>query len=143
MLIGAGLGVIAAAVAIGVGTAALAARGVGIELDPGDYAWLLGGGAAAAALWAAIGVGLGAIVRNQVPAVAGVCAWLLFVETVLLGDNAILGDVGRFTPGALGRAATGQQPLLARASPCSCWRSTRPPRRPPNRGDDPSRRRLR
>jgi hypothetical protein len=65
----------------------------------------------AAALWAAIGVGLGAVVRHQVPTVVGLCAWLLFVEQLLLGDLG--GNVGRFTPGALAKAAIGQDPQLA------------------------------
>lgn len=115
MLVGALFGLLAATVAVGAGTTALAVRGVELRVHVGDLAWLLGGGAAAAALWAAIGVGVGALVRNQVAAVAGVCAWLLFVETVLLGDIDIVGEIGRFTPGALGRAATGQEPLLAPA----------------------------
>ncbi|MHB8645647.1 MAG: ABC transporter permease [Thermomicrobiales bacterium] len=113
MLIGSAFGLIAAAVAIGVGSAALATRGVAIRLGGGDYALLLAGCAAAAALWAAIGVGLGATVRNQVPTVVGICVWLLFVENLLLGDVGLVGDVGRFTPGALGKAASGQDPLLA------------------------------
>jgi ABC-2 type transport system permease protein len=115
MLIGVVFGLLAATAAVGAGSAVLAARGVELRLEGSDYAWLLGGGAAAAALWASIGVGVGAIVRNQVPAVAGTCAWLLFVETVLFGDADIVGEIGRFTPGALGRAATGQEPLLAPA----------------------------
>lgn len=115
MLVGSAFGVIAAAMAIGAGSVALAARGVAIRLDGGDYALLLAGCAAAAALWAAIGVGLGAVVRNQVPTVVGLCAWLLFVESLLLGDVSLVGDVGRFTPGALGKAASGQDPLLAPA----------------------------
>jgi len=99
----------------GVGTAALAARG--IRLGAGDYALLLAGGAAAAALWAAIGVGLGAVVRNQVPTLIGLCAWLLFVEGLLLGDVADVNDVGRFAPGAAASAISGQDPdrLLAPA----------------------------
>jgi len=113
MLIGSVFGLIAAAVAIGVGSAALATRGLEIRLGGGDYALLLVGCAAAAALWAAIGVGLGAVVRNQVPTVVGICAWLLFIESLLLGDVGLVGDVGRFTPGALGKAASGQDPLLA------------------------------
>ncbi|MHB8645736.1 MAG: ABC transporter permease [Thermomicrobiales bacterium] len=112
MLLGSAFGLIAAAVAIGVGSAALAARGVAIRLDGGDYALLLAGCAVAAALWAAIGVGLGAVVRNQVPTVVGICVWLLFVEGLLLGDVGLIGDIGRFTPGALGKAASGQDPLL-------------------------------
>jgi hypothetical protein len=46
-------------------------------------------------------VGLGVVVRHQVPTVVGLCAWLLFVETVLLGDVGLVSDVARFTPGAL------------------------------------------
>ncbi len=113
MLIGIAFGLIAVSVAAGVGSAALAARGVKIQLDAGDYALLLAGGAAAAALWAAIGVGVGAVVRHQVPTMVGVCAWLLFVEGLLAGDAGVVGDVGRYLPGALGDAARGQVPLVA------------------------------
>jgi ABC-2 type transport system permease protein len=113
MLAGGVFGVIAAAVASGVGITALATRGVALRLDGGDYALLLAGCTAAAALWAAIGVGVGAVVRNQVPAMVSICAWLLFVENLLLGDVGLVGDVGRFMPGALGKAMTGQDPQLA------------------------------
>lgn len=115
MLIGTGFGLAAGAVTAGVGTAALRARGIDVRLDAGDYALLIAGGAAAAALWAAIGVGLGAIVRNQVPALVGICVWLLFVENLLIGDFANVAEVGRFLPGAAGKAISGQDPgtLLA------------------------------
>ena len=109
-LIGAGFGLVAGALAAGVGTAALRARGIDVQLDGGDYALLLAGGTAAAALWAAIGVGLGAVIRNQVPAVVGICAWLLFVEGLLVGDVADIADIGRFAPGALGEGLSGQNP---------------------------------
>jgi ABC-type Na+ efflux pump permease subunit len=49
-------------------------------------------------------------VRNQVPALIGICAWLLFVEGLLVGDVTGVGDVGRFAPGALGEAISGQDP---------------------------------
>ena len=113
-LIGAGFGLAGSALAAGIGTAALRRRGIEIELDGGDYALLVAGGAGAAALWAAIGVGVGALVRGQVPTAVGLSAWLLFVEG-LLGEN--VSDVGRFAPGALGMAASGQEPgaLLAPA----------------------------
>jgi ABC-2 type transport system permease protein len=109
-LIGAGLGLAASALAAAVGTAALRARGIDVKLDGGDYALLIAGGAAAAALWAAIGVGVGAVVRHQVPAVVGIAAWLLFVEGLLVGDVTGVQEVGRFAPGALGMAASGQEP---------------------------------
>ena len=115
MLIGTGFGLVAGAVAAGVGTAALRTRGIDFRLDAGDYALLVTGGAAAAALWAAIGVGLGAVVRNQVPALVGICAWLLLVENLLVGDLGDVDDVGRLLPGAAGKAISGQDPdtLLA------------------------------
>lgn len=47
------------------------------------------------------------------PTVIGICTWLLFAENLLLGDIDIVGDVGRFMPGAPGKAATGHDPLLA------------------------------
>jgi ABC-2 type transport system permease protein len=117
-LIGAGFGLAGAALAVGAGIAALEARGIDVRLSGGDYALLLAGSAPAAALWAAIGVGLGAIVRDQVPTVVGISAWLLFVEGLLVGDVAGVGDLGRFAPGAAAAAITGQDPetLLAPAT---------------------------
>ncbi len=109
MLFGAAFGLIATALSVGVGSAALAARGIESQLDGGAYALFFVGGAAAAALWAVIGVGLGAVVGNQVPALIGICAWLLFVEGLLVGDLiGAAGDVGRFAPGAAAAAITGQ-----------------------------------
>jgi hypothetical protein len=114
MLIGIAFGLVAAAVALAVGSAALAARGLEVRLAGSDVALLLGGSAAGAALWAGIGVGLGAVLRNQVPTMIGICTWLLFVEGLLFGDIG-LSNIGRFLPGSLARAATGQDPetLLA------------------------------
>ena len=112
VLLGAGFGLAASALAAGVGAMTLRGRGIDVQLDGGDYALLVAGGTAAAALWAAIGVGIGAIVREQVPTLVGIAAWLLFVEG-LFGGN--LADVSRFAPGTLGMAVSGQEPdtLLA------------------------------
>ncbi len=113
-LVGAAFGLAASALAAGIGTAVLRARGIDVQLDGGDYALLVAGGTAASALWAAMGVGIGAIVRDQVPTLVGISAWLLFVEG-LFGGN--LADVSKFAPGTLGMAISGQEPdtLLAPA----------------------------
>ncbi len=60
---------------------------------------------------------MGALVRNQVPALVGICAWLLFFDNLLVGDVAGVGGVGRLLPGAAGKAISGQDPdtLLAPA----------------------------
>jgi ABC-2 type transport system permease protein len=115
MLIGTGFGLLAGAAAVGAGAPALRARGIDVQLDGGDYVLLVLGSAVAAALLAAVGVGVGALVRNQVPTLIGICAWLLFVEGLLVGDVGGLGDVGRFLPGAAASAISGQDPgtLLA------------------------------
>ena len=117
MLIGASFGVTACGLAALIGTAALRARGIGVQLDAGDVGLLVGGGGAAAALWAALGTGVGALVRNQVPALVGICAWLLFVESLLVGDVAGVTKIGRFGPGAAAAAITGQEPATLLSPP--------------------------
>jgi ABC-type transport system involved in multi-copper enzyme maturation permease subunit len=107
LLTGLAFGLTATAVAAGAGSVALAARGFENRLGAGDFALLLAGGAAAAALWALIGLGLGALVRNQAVTIVGIAVWLLFIDNQLVVNVA---DVGRFAPGALGRAISGQDP---------------------------------
>jgi len=111
-LLGAGIGLVASTLGAGLGTALLRGRGVDIQLDAGDYALLVAGGSAASALWGAIGVGIGAIFRDQVPTLIGITAWVLFVEGLFGGE---LADVAKFAPGTLGTAISGQEPdtLLA------------------------------
>src|SRR5919204_1842403 len=71
------MGLLAEATAAGAGTASLAARGISLETTAGDWAQLLAGGAAAAALWAVIGTGVGALVRNQVVTIVGLAVWVV------------------------------------------------------------------
>jgi ABC-2 type transport system permease protein len=104
MLAGAGVGLVAEALTAAAEALGLAARGIRIELGGGDYAQLLAGGALAAALFAAIGVGVGAVVRNQVAAVVGLCLWLLFLEPLLLGD---LPSAAKYAPEASAGAIAG------------------------------------
>jgi ABC-2 type transport system permease protein len=44
---------------------------------------LIAGNTAAAALYAAIGVGLGALLRNQVGAIIGALGWIFLIEPLL------------------------------------------------------------
>jgi ABC-2 type transport system permease protein len=113
-LVGIAFGLVAVCVAVGVGSAALAARGIPITLDGGDYALTPAGGIAAAALWAPIGVGLGALLRNQVATLVALFVWLFFIENLLLD---FVPGVGRFAPGAAAVAITGldRETLLAPA----------------------------
>jgi ABC-type transport system involved in multi-copper enzyme maturation permease subunit len=97
-------GAVAVALASGAGTLFLNLRGVTIHVRAADYALLMLGGAFAAALWAVIGLGIGAIVRNQVPAVVSILVWILFVESLLDGGFPA---VGKFAPAALALALAG------------------------------------
>lgn len=103
-LAGVVVGLLAEALTAGVEAAGLAARGIEVELRAGDYAQLVAGGAVASAFFAAIGVGVGAVVRNQVAAVVGLCMWLLFLEPILLGD---VPSAAKFAPGASAGALAG------------------------------------
>ena len=104
MLAGIGVGLVAEALSAGAEAAGLAARGIHIELGGGDYAQLLAGGALGGAMFGAIGVGVGAVVRNQVAAVVGLCVWLLFLEPLLLGD---VPSAAKYAPEASAGAIAG------------------------------------
>jgi len=106
---GAGLafGLLGTAAAVGAGRLALGARGVDAAVGAGQYAQFLAGGALAGALWAVVGLGIGAVVRAQAPTVVAMTAWVLFVEAILV-DSAP--GLGRLAPGALGQALAGLRP---------------------------------
>ena len=132
-LAGVVFGLLAEGLMAGAATVAFAARGIGIELTGGDYVQLLLGGAAAAALWATIGLGVGALVRNQVGAVVGLCAWMLLVESL---SEGFVPGAGRFLPGAVGLELAGNLDelpaavaalllvLYAAATSAAGWRAT-------------------
>jgi ABC-2 type transport system permease protein len=111
-LVGTLFGFVAAGVAVGVGSAVLAARGIPITLDAGDYTLMPLGGIAAAALWAPIGLGLGALLRNQVATLVAIFLWLFFIENLLVD---FVPGAGKFAPGTAAAAITGLDPdrLLA------------------------------
>jgi hypothetical protein len=94
-------GLLATALAAAVGATLMSARGVALHLQASDYARLIAGGAAAGALWAVIGVSVGAVVRSQVAAIIGIFVWLQIVENIL-ADSA--SAVSRYLPGALAQA---------------------------------------
>jgi ABC-2 type transport system permease protein len=103
-LAGAMIGLVAEALVCAIASAGFAIRGIHITLGVGDFAQMLAGGAAAAALWAAIGTGVGAVVRNQVGAVVGLSVWLLLIESVLIGS---VPSAAKFAPGASAGALAG------------------------------------
>jgi ABC-2 type transport system permease protein len=95
LLTGLVFGAAGVGLALGIGSLILSARGIPSVLDGGEIALLVGGGLAGIALRGAFGVGLGAIVRNQVGAVIGLLAWDFVVNSLLFG---LAPSVGRFMP---------------------------------------------
>jgi ABC-2 type transport system permease protein len=95
LLAGIVFGVLGEGVGFGIGYLILDARGISFSLSGGDVALLVLGTLAATSLWGAMGVGLGAILRNQVGAVITLLAWGFIVDNLLFG---LVPSVGRFTP---------------------------------------------
>ena len=110
LVLGAGFGVIAFATSVAAGAAALSAFGLETGLDQSDTWALVARGVLAMALWATIGVGLGALVPNQVAAIVIVLAFTQFVEPILrlaASLNDVTAQIGQFLPGAASDALVG------------------------------------
>jgi len=89
-LVGAVAGLIASAVAIVVTAAWLAAEGGSFHLSASGTWQTVVGGVAANVAFAAIGVGVGALIRNLAAAIAAALAWIAVVEGIvgqLLGSG--------------------------------------------------------
>jgi ABC-type transport system involved in multi-copper enzyme maturation permease subunit len=112
VLVGIVFGLIAEALMAADAGIGFAARGIGNQLTGGDYLQLLTGGAAAAAFWAAAGVGIGAVVRNQVAALVGLCTWMFVIETTA---ESFVPSAARFLPGSAGNALAGNSNELSAA----------------------------
>lgn len=109
------------------GAPALIAHGDGSVLVGGPVLQAVLFSIVAMALWAAIGVGVGAVLTNQVAAVVVILAFTQFVEPVLriaLGSVDAVAGAQRFLPGAAAEAlagsslysTTGMLELLPRAA---------------------------
>ena len=104
LLAGIAFGALGAGLSLGVGVAMIRERGFDVLVDSGDVRRLLLGTIAMSMLWAALGVGFGALVRNQVFAIVGLFAWVFVVEVLAF---QYLPGAARYAPGAAGTAMTG------------------------------------
>lgn len=108
LVTGALLGAAAVLATIAVGVPWLSARDAPLDLlGTGDYLGLFAKGIAAAALSGAIGVGIGAVVRNQVAAVVGTLVYLLVLEPVI---GVLSTEVSAFTIGGTTGTLSGEPP---------------------------------
>ena len=94
--------------ALGLSYALIALRGGEAEFDAGVWQ-VLAGVFLVLLLYGPIGIGVGALIRNQIAAVVLTLAWVFVIEQLLV---ALLPEVGRWTPGG-GTAAVLQLGELA------------------------------
>lgn len=111
-LVGIVFGLLAEGLMTGSAAVAFAARGIDNQLTGSDYVQLLTGGAAAAAFWAAAGVGIGALIRNQVGAIVGLCVWMFLVESL---SEGFVPGAARLMPGGAGLSFAGNSDELSAA----------------------------
>ncbi|WEO77603.1 ABC transporter permease [Cryobacterium sp. SO2] len=109
-VVGAGLGLVGLAASVGVGALVLGGFGVDPLLADAETWALIGRTVLAMALWAVIGVGLGALVPSQVASIVIVLAFTQFVEPLLRFAAAfteVTADIGKYLPGAASDALVG------------------------------------
>jgi ABC-2 type transport system permease protein len=90
------LGLAAYALCAGLVAVALSIRGIDPGLAGGDVLEMVAGGTLASGLYAALGVGLGALVRNQVGAVVGALGWGFVIEPLIQAIPGISDTVQKY-----------------------------------------------
>ena len=83
LIAGLALGAVAYAVCAGIVSVILSGRGIATEMSTSDWVGAVIGGAVATMLYAALGFGVGAVLRNQVGAIVVVLAWVFVIENLL------------------------------------------------------------
>lgn len=102
--ISAGFAVASLVSVVAVSSVILAGNNMDLMLSDPEVLTRLGGATAVLVIWAVIGTGLGALLRNQLIAVVTVLLLTQAVEPLL---RVFAGDTGRFLPGAVADHATG------------------------------------
>lgn len=103
------LAVVTVAVSSAVAAGLLASRGGSTFLGTAAVTDRLTGTVAALVVWGVIGVGLGAVIRNQVVAIVGVIAFTQFVEPIvrMVALNSPVPRLAEYLPGGANEALAG------------------------------------
>jgi ABC-2 type transport system permease protein len=118
-VVGALSGVVASAVGLGVTAAWWAERGAAFSWSDRAMWWAIVGGIAWDAAFAAIGVGVGALVRNLVGAVGAALAWVALVEGIV--GQLVGSTLARWLPFNAGQALGAGTTALLGAHPLPRW----------------------
>lgn len=105
-LVGAGYAIACTAVVAMIALPWLSAKGIHVSLSDNHLPGTMVGGVVAVAVFGLIGVGLSALLREQVTTVVGLLIYLYVVESIITRIPA-LSDVTMYLPGPAGSAMTG------------------------------------
>jgi ABC-2 type transport system permease protein len=83
LIAGLALGAVCYAACAGLVSATLSGRGIATGMNTSDWIGAVIGGAVGTMLYAALGLGVGAVLRNQVGAIVVVLAWVFVIENLL------------------------------------------------------------
>lgn len=120
IFVGAVFGVIGVIASVGPAAAFLVGYGLDTDFASSDTWALLGRMLIAYVLWVVIGIGVGALVRNQVGAVVGVLVFTQFLEPVARAAAAFVEQIEpvvRYLPGAASDALVGASIFALSAGP--------------------------
>jgi len=107
LVAGALLGVVATAACAAIILPILSSRDIPTDTDGAEVLRLIVGNGAASALYAAIGIGLGALVRNQVGAIIGALGWIFLVEPLLTIIPGFDDVISKWFPSGAANATAG------------------------------------
>ena len=107
LVAGALLGLVASALCAAIVLPLLSARDIATGTDASEIVRLIAGNTAASALYAAIGIGLGALIRNQVGAIIGALGWIFLVEPLLTLIPGFEDFIARWFPTGAANALAG------------------------------------
>jgi ABC-2 type transport system permease protein len=107
LLVGLALGIVANGLSALIGSVILGARDIPNGISGSDVTKMVIGGTVGTALYAALGVGVGAIVRNQVGAVVGSLVFLFVFEPLLNIIKPLRDPVAKYGFGGVGNGLTG------------------------------------
>ena len=102
-LLAAVIAVVCCATTLAVSLPWLSSKDVPVDLLSSDVAGVLAGSMFVTLIYALIGVGIGAMIRNQVAAVVGALGWQLIVENAVVG---LLPAAGKWLPLGAANALT-------------------------------------
>jgi ABC-2 type transport system permease protein len=101
------LGLVATGLAALIGALILDARGIASTLSGSDVTKMVIGGTVATGLYAALGIGVGSLVRNQVGAIVGSLVYLFVLENLLTIAKPLRDPVAKYGFAGVGNGLTG------------------------------------